>query len=95
MCRYEVMRPERPKRQHSYGTQATESPASSLKSGVVEVVRFAKKNSLPLHEVDKLSQVGMSNSYVSRRQASLPLHALDSDCDPRPQCKRASLVDFQ
>jgi hypothetical protein len=61
VSRDEIMRPERPKRERGQGGLPPDSPASRTEGNVIEPICLAQKNSLPLHEVYKLSQVGTSN----------------------------------
>ena len=62
----EIMRPERPKRERGESGLPLESPSSRMEGGIIELLCLAQKNSLPLHEVYKLSQVGMSNGKIFR-----------------------------
>ena len=47
VCRYEVMRPERPKRERRQRGLPPESPTSRMEGSIVEVVRFAQEKQPP------------------------------------------------
>ena len=78
------MRPIRPERERSHGSFFSKSATSRAERSVIEFVRLAQKDRFFLQEIDKLSQVPVSNGQVFRRRATLSLHALNPNCNPRP-----------
>src|SRR6516162_773990 len=81
---YKIMRPIRPERERSHGSFFSKSATSRAERSVIEFVRLAQKDRFFLQEIDKLSQVPVSNGQVFRRRATLSFHALNPNCNPRP-----------
>ena len=82
---HKTLRPEGPEGEGAQTALPPKSSTRGLKCCVVQIVRFAQKNSFLLQDVNKLSHAGMSNGQIFRCHATLPFHALNPDGDPPPQ----------
>ena len=82
---HKTLRPEGPECEGAQTALPPKPSTSCLKCRVVQIVRFAQKNSFLLQDVNKLTHAGMSNGQIFRCQATLPFHPLNPDCDPPPQ----------